>query len=120
MSILDDAKELVSLVQKVGDRELYRKIVELEGEIVEMSRKNLGLEQELAKAKSHRAIIDTLRFDSPFYVSDDGKDLYCPRCREVDGFAVHVVRRNMLTLWICPQCERQYSDTRSGNNLSLA
>jgi hypothetical protein len=37
MSILDDAKELVSLVQKVGDRELYRKIVELEGEIVEMS-----------------------------------------------------------------------------------
>ena len=36
MSIIDNVKEIANLVQKLGDMELNRKIVELEGEIIEI------------------------------------------------------------------------------------
>lgn len=36
MSIIDNAKEIVDLVKKLNDVDLYRRIIELESEIVNM------------------------------------------------------------------------------------
>ena len=40
MGIIDNAKELADLLKAAGNTELYRKIVELEGEIIELTRQN--------------------------------------------------------------------------------
>ncbi len=43
MGITDNAEEIADLIKKVGDIELYRKIVELEGEIVDLTRQKRSL-----------------------------------------------------------------------------
>jgi hypothetical protein len=46
MSIINNVKEIADLVQKAGDIELYRKIIELEGELIELTRSNRELEKQ--------------------------------------------------------------------------
>ena len=42
MSIINNAKEIADLIKKIGDVELYRKIIELEGEIIELTNSKKG------------------------------------------------------------------------------
>lgn len=116
MSIIDNAKEIASLVQKLGDIDLYRKIVELEGEIIELTRENRQLTEKLAEVSRSQSIIEKLRFDAPFYVTGDGSELYCARCIESDHRAVHVAKMADLELrrrvYLCPQCKSKYVDMR--------
>ena len=58
MGIIDSAKEIADLIKQVGDMELYRKIVELEGEIIELTRKARGYEEEIEKLKG---IVNTIQ-----------------------------------------------------------
>ena len=60
MSVIDQAKEIAGLIKKIGDIELYRKIIELEGEIIELTRSKheledtkSNLEKQLALKKKH-------------------------------------------------------------------
>ena len=117
MSIVDNAKEIASLVKKIGDVELYRKIVELEGEIIELTRTNRELEDNLSNLSRSQDIIETLKFDSPFYISENGDELYCARCIESEQIAIHLAdtgNKNLRrSIWECPQCKSQYVDTRA-------
>ena len=116
MSIIDNAKEIASLVQKLGDVNLYRKIVELEGEIVELTRENRELAEKLAEVSRSQSIIENLDFDAPFYATPDGSGLYCTRCVEADRRAVHVAKTAELQsgrrVYVCPQCKSKYVDMR--------
>lgn len=118
MSIIENAKEIASLVKKVGDIELYRKIVELEGEIVELTREKRELEDALATYKRNSKVIDDLKFDAPFYTDATGNDLYCARCIEADQRAIHLAKTPDLKMrrrvWLCPQCKIEYVDMRNG------
>lgn len=93
MSIIDNAKEIASLIQKLGDIELYRKIVELEGEIVELTRERRQLEEKLSETTRSQAIIEKLRFSAPFYANEDGSELFCARCIETDRRAIQVAKQ---------------------------
>lgn len=115
MSVIDNAKELAALIQKLGNTDLYRRIVELEGEIIELTREKHELDQRLAVQDKHAEIIKTLRFDSPFYVSQDKQELFCARCIESCQCAVHVVKTNKIErwrYWMCPECKTEYIDMR--------
>lgn len=48
MSVIDNIKEIAGLIKKVGDIELYRKIIELEGELIELTREKRNLEERVA------------------------------------------------------------------------
>lgn len=117
MSITDHAKELVALIKTLGDTDLYRRIVELEADIVALKQEAMSAEQQLADFKRHRAVIDRLVFHAPFYVGDANGELFCARCIEVDQRAVHLVKTDTLELrrrvWSCPECRRTYADTRN-------
>ena len=118
MSIIDNAKEIASLVKAIGDVELYRKIVELEGEIIELTREKRELEEKLVRQNRNCEIIKALSFDSPFYVRAGTSEKYCARCIENDEIAVHLVKSMELDLgkrvYFCPQCKAKYPDPRSG------
>ena len=45
MSIIENTKEIAELVKKLGNIDLYKRIVELQGEIIEISRQKWQLEQ---------------------------------------------------------------------------
>src|SRR5215831_10864141 len=90
-------KGLVSAFWQLKSADLYKRISDLE--------------KELAEAKRHHAITDTLRYDAPFYVSTNSQDLYCARCREVNGKAIHVIKTDRLQLrrrvYECPECRQE-------------
>ena len=118
MSIIDNAKEIASLVQKLGDIELYRKIVELEGEIIDLTRENRELEDAVAQFQVNQEIIKELIYDPPFYRNKENNELYCARCIESDRRAIHLAKeaetKARRRLWSCPQCKTIYTDMRHG------
>lgn len=116
MGIIDNAKEIASLVKKIGDIELYKKIVELESEIIELTREKRLFEEKLAGITLSQAIIETLHFETPFYTNADGSELFCARCIEADRQAFHVAKTGELDMkrrvYFCPQCKSRFADTR--------
>jgi hypothetical protein len=108
MSIIDNAKEVADLVKKIGDIELYRKIVALEGEVIDLTREKRALENRVGELE--RAIVFTkkLTFKEPFYFAEGDATPYCPACWEIKREAVHVIRlwsEGGETKWDCPVCK---------------
>jgi ribosomal protein S27AE len=90
MSILTDAKEVADLVKKLGDIELYRKIVELEGQILELTREKRETENALEQLRASLKLRDEMVFKKPFYFRAGDKVPHCPNCWEVKSLAVHL------------------------------
>jgi DNA integrity scanning protein DisA with diadenylate cyclase activity len=90
MSILDNVKEVADLVKKVGDVELYRKIVELEGEVVELTRSKRALELKVEELEGLLSFSKKLMFKNHFYFAEGDEVPYCARCWELRKQAVHL------------------------------
>lgn len=111
MGIIDNAKELADLIKKAGDVDLYRKIVELEGEIVELTRKTRNQEEEIQKLKQLLATTEKMTFKKPFYFLEDDPYPHCPKCWEVEKVAVHVDGPLQVVAgprYDCPNCKTYF------------
>ena len=90
MSVIDQAKEIAGLIKKIGDIELYRKIVELEGEIIELTRSNRELEEAKGDLERQLALKKSMTFKAPFYFIDGDAVPFCPNCWEKYNLPVHM------------------------------
>jgi len=102
MSVLENVKEVADLVKKLGDVELYRKIVELEEEVFALSRDNRELKDQVAKLEQKLSFSSKLAHRPPLYYADDDPVPLCPRCWETENKAIHLVGENEA--FECPQC----------------
>lgn len=110
MSVISNAKEIADLVKKLGDIELYKKIVELEGEIIEITRANHTLELRVEELTKSLEKTEHMNFKEPFYYVDGDSVPYCPNCWEGDKLTVHLFncgyyRSTGDTKFICHQCK---------------
>ncbi|NKB32892.1 MAG: hypothetical protein GKR91_07320 [Pseudomonadales bacterium] len=116
MSILDKAKELANLIKELGETDLYRKTVELEADIVDLTGENRALKEKIDELEKHSSIIDNLTFDPPFYVGGEKSDIYCSHCIEVHSLPVHLVKvaksEIKPKIYSCPMCNNEYTDAR--------
>ena len=108
MSIITDTKEIVDLVKKLGEVELYRKIVNLEEEIYQLSRENRDCRERVDELETALAFQGELTFRAPMYYAIGDDVPYCPNCWEGDDRAIHMI------LWPsgdyhCPQCKTMCS-----------
>ena len=111
MGIVSNAKEVADLVKKLGDIELYRKIVELESEIIELTRENHSLETRVQELTATLTVSQSLKFKEPFYYSEDNPVPFCPKCWEGDKTAIHLFNRGSSdgeTHFECPHCKNTY------------
>jgi hypothetical protein len=96
VSVLDTAKEVVSLVQKIDNIELYREILALQAEIQKLYGENLALNEQITTLKEKLRIKGALRFhDSNYFlVQDNGTEdgPFCSTCQDVDGKLVRLAR----------------------------
>lgn len=90
MSIIDNAKEIADLIKKIGDIELYRRIIELEGEILDLTKTKRDAETEIEKLKEIINTQSKMEFKKPFYFYKDDESPYCPKCWEVERIAIHL------------------------------
>lgn len=113
MSIISNAKEIADVIKKLGDIELYRKIVELEGEIIELTRANHSLELRVEELTRTLTIKQKLTFKAPFYYAENDHVPYCPKCWESESKAIHLVSNgffegNHQTQFVCVPCKHTY------------
>jgi hypothetical protein len=90
MSIIDNAKEIADLIKKIGDVELYRRIVELEGEIIELTRAKRQAEGEIERLGDILKRQEQMEFRKPFYFTPKDNHPFCPQCWEVNKVVVHL------------------------------
>ena len=108
MSIIDNAKEIADLIKKMGDIELYRKIVSLEGEVIDLTREKRELEEKCSGLQRAINLKRLLTFKEPFYFEGNDNTPYCAPCWELKHDAVHVVKvwaEGGETRWDCPVCK---------------
>jgi hypothetical protein len=111
MGLIENLKDIAELAKAVGNIELYRRIVDLEGEIIELTRRSRSLETELEEQKNAWQLKGNITFRTPFYYVEGDQYPFCPRCWEVDKRTVHV-SEGLRTLggqsWHCPECDNTY------------
>ncbi len=124
MGIIENAKDLAELIKKAGDVELYRRIVELEGEVIELTHENRSIKEELRQRGEQGEIQRSLEHDGEkYWRNHDGKKdgPFCATCWDVDSKLVrmrsyHDVRDRLRH--VCEYCRHRssgYTKSRSGD-----
>jgi hypothetical protein len=110
MGAIENIKEIADLVKKLGDIELYRKIIELEQEIFELSRHNLKYKGDIEELKSLLTKIKNVKYSKPFYYSEGDPHPYCPKCWEVEKVLVHLTDSMDPNYHHCPNCDKIFGN----------
>lgn len=111
MGIVENIKDAADLAKKVGDIELYRKIVELEGEVIELTREKRQGEHKIEELEQKLSLRSKMTRKTPFYFQEGDSDPFCPRCFEKDHVAVHLflgLNGEDAKRWDCLDCKRQF------------
>lgn len=127
MSIISNAKEVAELVKKLGNIDLYRRIVELEGEIVDLSAESHRLKQQVHELQEKLSVREQLQFLSRVYWLVEGETKtgpFCQVCYDADGKLIRLqdgtaddydarsgqVLRGTKRFYRCLKCNAHYSD----------
>ena len=111
MSIIANAKEIAELVKKLGDVELYRKIIELEGEIIELTREKREFEDEVIRTKTLLVKTHEMIWKKPFYFVEGDETPYCAPCWETNKVQVHLKETGtLMEAWKCPNCNTGFDE----------
>jgi hypothetical protein len=109
MNIIVNVKEIADLVKKTGDIELFKKIIGLESEIIELKKDNRRLTGQVAQLQTSLKNKDRMEFHEPFYFLKGDDVPFCPRCWERDELALHMVSDSELSLsgrgYTCTTCK---------------
>jgi hypothetical protein len=116
MGIVENIRDAADLAKRVGDIELYRKIVHLEGEVMDLTREKRQAEQKIEELEGKLALNSKMNFKQPFYFQESDTVPFCPRCFEKDKTAVHLfavhlfleINRDDLKRWDCRECKSTY------------
>jgi hypothetical protein len=111
MSVLENMKEVAELVKKLGDIDLNRKIVNLEGEVLDLTRDKRRAEAKIEELEELLKTKQALKFKAPFFWSEGDNTPFCPSCWEGRITAVHLFLNSdnsERTVWDCPNCKHRY------------
>ncbi len=114
MGIIENAKEAVKLVQQMGNIELYRKILDLQAEAIELTEKLKDKDEIIGQLRNALEIKGKLiPKDSGYYLTDDkGKFIdgpFCAKCFDVDKIKCRLVAKDKEPIVICPNCKVEFA-----------
>lgn len=101
MGIIDNAKDVVKIVQQIDNVELYRKILDLHSEIMELVEKNTELKSQVKDLTEKLEFHGTLEHRDGAYWKTDGTGPFCMRCW---GKEKALRPMNGTDVYDCPVC----------------
>ena len=105
MGVIENMKDIAELIKRAGDIELYRKMVESEGEVIDLTRENRRLGERVQELEKTLAVQLQMTFKAPLWYQEGDLTPFCPKCWETNKLAVHVIfvlDRSDATRWDCP------------------
>lgn len=119
MSIIRDIKDVASIVQKAGNIDLYKRILDLQAEALEMLEQNSELKNQINELKAKLSTKEKLIFkNSKYYFDETGpshKGPFCTKCWDTEGKLVNL-QDNYSGYYRCPNCNMTVKgDTRYHN-----
>ena len=108
MGAIENVKEVAKLVKDLGNMELYQQILDLQGEIMDLTQVNREFQKQVQELQEKLTQVGQMTFRSPFYFQNGDDVPYCPRCWEADKRAIHYpepFRAVAGPIYTCPQCK---------------
>jgi hypothetical protein len=96
MSIIDNVKEAVTLVQRIDNLDLYRKILDLQAEVMALVEENNDLKRKLQ-------IAEDLVFRENSYWRRSGEGPFCCRCWDAESKLIRLIVQGGFKPK-CPNC----------------
>ena len=111
MGIIDNAKEIVKIIQQIDNIELYRKILDLQSEINNLDSENANLKNQLSELEQKFCIQQSLRFDDNTYmrILPNGKEEgpFCTACWDNNKKSIRLRSYGHSEYLECPVCRSE-------------
>lgn len=124
MGVVENMKDVADLIKKIGDIELNRKILNLENEVLHLSREKRRMEEKVEELENTLKLRKELYFFEPFHWAKGDTTPYCPSCWESKTAPVHVLfghdSKDGSSTWQCPSCKHLYYPKMHGQYLVAA
>jgi hypothetical protein len=111
MGIVENTKDLAGLIRRYSEAGLYRKIMDLEEESVQLRRKLTKAEGDLEEAGKKLTARTAMRFSGIYYWQEGDETPFCPKCWEgKDNLAVHLPAPERVFAGIVRKCHHCKTD----------
>lgn len=112
MGVVENMKDVAELVKKFNDIDLNRRILNLENEVLDLSRDRRRAEEKIEELERTLKFKAELEFKEPFFWIKGDTVPYCPRCWEEKRLAVHVTyshKNSHGEYWNCKSCDAHFT-----------
>ncbi len=118
MGIIENAKEAVKLVQQIDNVELYRKILDLQAEAMELTEQLKEKDEIISQLKDALDLKGKLICQkSAYYLVDDKETAvdgpFCTKCFDVDHVKCRLVKDHTHGHVKCLNCKVSFSSLRT-------
>ena len=118
MGLIEDAKDAVRLVQQLDNMELYRKILDLQSEAMELIEKLREKDDTIDKLKNALSLKGKLICEhSAYWLKNDKDEIvdgpFCTRCFDIENVQCRFVKgppEKPYHVVQCPNCKVQFSN----------
>jgi len=122
MGMIENIKDAVKIVQKIDNIELYRKLLDLQTEAMELTQKLKEKDEKIDQLEEALKIKGKLVLrGSAYYITDDGGKLldgpFCTKCFDVDHVMCRIVRA-IGRMVRCQKCKASFDGGNITFNLS--
>lgn len=131
MGIIDNAREVVKLVQQIDNIDLNRKILDLQGELLELVQQNREKDDTIEKLKKAMELKGEMVCEHSAYyqVDEEGKKIagpFCTNCFDNEYATRHLVQGGPPKGqtgggwgWVqCPKCKVPFISEHTGRYLN--
>lgn len=111
MGLYENFKDVVGVVQKLDNIELYQKILDIQAQALELSNSNIGKDKKIKELEDQLDNSKRMKFDGKFYYIEGEKHPYCPGCWGARKKQTHLVvtDRQHGTMYECPVADCKFS-----------
>ncbi len=105
MGVIENVKEIANIVRQIDNIELYRQIVDLQGEVVGLVEENGRLKHEVANLKEKLTVKGKLVVkDDCYWLPDDSGNLdgpFCTTCWDTEKQLVRMLHMGQPAVVSC-------------------
>ena len=108
MGLYEGIKDVAKIVQKADNVELYRQLIDLSAQALDMQATINKLTEENAELKKRQDLEERIVRHQELYLTlkdDENNIFYCSHCWDSDGKLIQMSTKNGL--YQCPHCQQK-------------